>query len=154
MGRSRREHMTRQLETDRFCLDEILLKRIIVQSSGAFGVGQRQRAGNELSHSVFIKGLFPSWRPRGSNHWPLDYKASTLPLHHVGPNSDKILLKRIFVQSSGAFGVGQRQRAGNALSHSVFVNGDQRWRMKVVPNEKWFQYTIYYVVLSGGLWSF
>ena len=60
MGRLQREHMTRPLETDRFCLDEILLKRIIVQSSGAFGVGQRQRAGNELSHSVFIKGLFPS----------------------------------------------------------------------------------------------
>ena len=60
MGLSVREHMSRPLETGRFCCDEILLKRILVQSSGAFGVGQRQRAGNELSHSVFIKGLFPS----------------------------------------------------------------------------------------------
>ena len=44
------------LKTGRFCLDEILLKHILVQSSGAFGVGQRQRAGNALSHSVFVNG--------------------------------------------------------------------------------------------------
>ena len=83
----------------------------------------------------------------GAKDWTTD-PCITRPVLYPdtrGTLLDKILLKCIFVQSSGAFGVGQRQRAGNALSHSVFVNGDQRWRMKVVPNEKWFQYTIYYV---------
>ena len=32
------------------------------------------------------KQLFPSCRCRGSNSWPFDYKASTLPLNHGGPN--------------------------------------------------------------------
>ena len=31
------------------------------------------------------KQLFPSCRRRGLNRWPLDYKASALPLHHGGP---------------------------------------------------------------------
>ncbi len=31
------------------------------------------------------KQLFPSCRRRGSNRWPLDYKASALPLPHGGP---------------------------------------------------------------------
>ena len=33
------------------------------------------------------KQLFPSCRRMGSNSWPLDYKSSTLPLHHWGPTT-------------------------------------------------------------------
>jgi hypothetical protein len=31
------------------------------------------------------KQLFPSCWRRGSNRWPLDYKARALPIHHGGP---------------------------------------------------------------------